>query len=97
MTLSAFCLTAPPPNVEKVVVTHNESSIALQWNKVDRMSTYRLEIEDGKHFNVTDNSGETVEYVISGLDPGRKYSFTLFTVTDKLRSSGRQFTAVTGR
>ncbi|MEQ2301243.1 hypothetical protein AMECASPLE_033864 [Ameca splendens] len=89
---------SPPLNVEKVdVVTQNESSITLQWNKVDGISTYRLEIGEGGHINVNDISGEPVVFVVSGLTAGRRYSFTLFTVLNGLYSSGYSFTAVTGR
>ncbi|MEQ2304924.1 hypothetical protein AMECASPLE_032248, partial [Ameca splendens] len=87
---------SPPLNVEKVdVVTQNESSITLQWNKVDGISTYRLEIREGGHMDVNDISGEPVVFVVSGLTAGRRYSFTLFTVLNGLYSSGYSFAAVT--
>ncbi|XP_047233435.1 receptor-type tyrosine-protein phosphatase H-like isoform X2 [Girardinichthys multiradiatus] len=89
-------ISSPSPlNVEKVdVVTQNESSITLQWNKFDDISTYRLEI-GGEHINMNGTSGEPVVLVASGLTAGRRYSFTLFTVLNELYSSGYSFTAVT--
>ncbi|XP_017274033.2 receptor-type tyrosine-protein phosphatase H isoform X3 [Kryptolebias marmoratus] len=98
-TTTATTTTKPPPgNVGNVtVVTQNESSITLQWEKVDNILTYiLLNINDDRTENVSASSeGTSVTHVVSGLEAGKKYNFTLYTVEDGLNSSGRNITAVT--
>ncbi|XP_014882006.1 receptor-type tyrosine-protein phosphatase H-like, partial [Poecilia latipinna] len=71
----------------------------LKWNKVDGISTYRLEYEvNGAPVseNINAAAGETfVQHVVSGLTAGTEYSFTLFTVLNGVSSSGFSFSAAT--
>ncbi|XP_041830468.1 receptor-type tyrosine-protein phosphatase H-like [Melanotaenia boesemani] len=92
---SVSAVTAPE-NVEKVEVKdQNETSITLSWTKVKDISTYILGY-DGTSTNVTaDHEDRSVQYVVSPLTAGTKYSFTLFTVFGGVHSSGRSVSAVT--
>ncbi|XP_042254372.1 receptor-type tyrosine-protein phosphatase eta-like isoform X7 [Thunnus maccoyii] len=83
-----------PRNAEEFKsVRQTETSITLQWNKVDDILNYIL-VFNGKEINVT-ASADQVTYTIPGLTSGTKYNFTLFTVFETVRSSGAKLTAVT--
>ncbi|KAK2820301.1 hypothetical protein Q5P01_023260 [Channa striata] len=76
-------------------VGQNETSITLQWKKVDGMVNYILEVNN-KETNVTGiEANEKVTYVVPELENGTKYNFTLFTEIGNVRSSGVSLTAVT--
>ncbi|XP_026011525.1 receptor-type tyrosine-protein phosphatase eta-like [Astatotilapia calliptera] len=86
---------APPDNVDRVdVTTQNENSITLTWNKVNNISTYILQ-----YGNITEDINKTEEgpivHVVTSLTAGTNYTFTLFTTSDGLNSSGYRFSAVT--
>ncbi|XP_027890241.1 receptor-type tyrosine-protein phosphatase H isoform X26 [Xiphophorus couchianus] len=91
-----FSAATAPENVESVsVITQNTSSITLQWDKVNSISTYKLQY-DSVTKNISDNSGETfVQHVVSDLTAGTEYSFTLFTEANGVNSSGLLFSAAT--
>uniref|UniRef100_A0A3B3XS88 protein-tyrosine-phosphatase n=1 Tax=Poecilia mexicana TaxID=48701 RepID=A0A3B3XS88_9TELE len=100
LTMSLFHLFSAPGNVESVsVVTQNTSSLTLRWDKVNSISTYKLEYEvNGAPVSedINDATGETfVQHVVSGLTDGTQYSFTLFTVLNGVSSSGFSFSAAT--
>ncbi|XP_028332597.1 receptor-type tyrosine-protein phosphatase H-like isoform X2 [Gouania willdenowi] len=95
-----FTAVTTPQNTENVsVLTQNESSITLQWNKVNNILTYTLRYEDNgdvKGDNITASSAEkSVKHVVSPLNAGRRYRFTIITKFEKLSSTGVNFTAVT--
>ncbi|XP_034020940.1 tenascin-X-like [Thalassophryne amazonica] len=73
----------------------NETSITLQWLHTKRTVSYIVQY-DGMEKNVSapDETGP-VNLTISSLRPGTKYSITLFTVSENIRSSGTSITAVT--
>ncbi|XP_067433235.1 receptor-type tyrosine-protein phosphatase H-like [Thunnus thynnus] len=75
-------------------VGQNETSITLQWNKVDDILNYTL-VFNGSEINVTASGKDQVTYIHSGLTSGTKYDFTLFTVFEYAKSSGVKLTAVT--
>ncbi|XP_014900334.1 receptor-type tyrosine-protein phosphatase H isoform X2 [Poecilia latipinna] len=96
----SFSAATAPGNVIKVeVVTQNTSSLTLKWDKVDGISTYRLEYEENGapvSENINDAAGETfVQHVVSGLTDGTEYSFSLFTELNGVSSSGFSFSAAT--
>ncbi|RVE59552.1 hypothetical protein OJAV_G00190000 [Oryzias javanicus] len=72
----------------------NETSISLEWSKVENISTYRLEYE-GKSENVTQSEDATVSHSITGLTSGKRYNITLFSVLDEDESDGTSIIAVT--
>ncbi|XP_050922375.1 receptor-type tyrosine-protein phosphatase H isoform X9 [Lates calcarifer] len=86
---------SPPPNAENFQWTgQNETSITLQWKKVENILNYTLVFGE-KDKNVTATAEDTVIDVVSGLTNAAKYNFTLYTVRDGVRSSGVSLTAVT--
>ncbi|XP_029977351.1 receptor-type tyrosine-protein phosphatase H-like [Sphaeramia orbicularis] len=88
-----------PPNVGAVSVkTQNETSVTLEWKKVENIQEYML------HYNSSDSlkiewipqpDENTVTHVVTELSPGNKYDFILFTVSEGLNSTGLTFTAAT--
>ncbi|XP_038157020.1 receptor-type tyrosine-protein phosphatase H-like [Cyprinodon tularosa] len=87
---------ANPADVRQVnMVRQNESSITLEWDKVDNILTYRLKMNGGDAIDVTGTADDIVNYVVSGLTAGTRYSFILYTVLHGISSSGYSFTAVT--
>ena len=86
-----------PLNVKEFKsVGQTETSITLQWNKVDDILNYTL-VFNGSEINVTASGKDQVTYIHSGLTSGTKYDFTLFTVFEYAKSSGVNLTAVTGK
>ena len=78
-------------------VGQTETSVTLQWNKVNGSLTYTLVSSSGE-INITASEGDQqVNHTISGLSSGTKYDFSLFTVFENIRSSGVNLTAVTGK
>ncbi|XP_032431086.1 receptor-type tyrosine-protein phosphatase H isoform X10 [Xiphophorus hellerii] len=93
-----FTEATAPENVENVSVeTQNTSSITLQWNKVNNISTYKLEYEenDDTVINNISNADDVVQHVVSNLTAGTEYNFTLFTEANGVSSSGLLFSAAT--
>ena len=77
-------------------VGQTETSITLQWNKVEDILNYTL-VFNRSEINVTASGKDQVTYTHSGLTSGTKYDFTLFTVFEYAKSSGVNLTAVTGK
>ncbi|XP_036936482.1 receptor-type tyrosine-protein phosphatase H-like isoform X3 [Acanthopagrus latus] len=96
----AFQAVTAPENVTGVeVLRQSENSITLMWDKVNNIPKYLLQYEDkgsSKVENITaSDSGTSVTHEVSSLTAGTKYSFTLFTVLEKVNSTGYMFQAVT--
>ncbi|KAK6329073.1 hypothetical protein J4Q44_G00010510 [Coregonus suidteri] len=94
-----FIAVTRPLSVDGVNVTgQNETSITLQWNKVNGTGiTYELQNTTGTNtiILVSDKS-EIVTYIVSPLTAGTKYEFTLFTLFEGVRSiDGSKLSAVT--
>ncbi|XP_068162058.1 receptor-type tyrosine-protein phosphatase H-like [Antennarius striatus] len=85
-----------PPNVKDIkTVTQNETSITLQWEKVNGILSYKLSFNGGE-INVTASAeNEKVTHTIPGLTSGTKYNFSVFALFKDIRSSGFHYTAVT--
>ncbi|XP_031417417.1 uncharacterized protein LOC116218795 [Clupea harengus] len=86
---------APPAVTLVNVKTRNETHIELEWTKVNNINTYALKSSDEPETPITGLDGNTVTHTVSSLSAGTKYSFTLFTVLEELRSTGFEFPAVT--
>ncbi|XP_039991340.1 receptor-type tyrosine-protein phosphatase H-like [Xiphias gladius] len=86
----------PPRNAEDFKsVGQSETSITLQWKKVNGILNYTLVYSEGE-INVTASAEhEQVTHTISDLTSGTKYGFSLFTVFENVRSSGINVTAFT--
>ena len=75
----------------------NETSITLQWNKVNNNISFVLQF-NGTETSISAPHGDgPVTHTVSSLSAGTKYTFTLFSVFENVRSSGEQLTAVTGK
>ncbi|XP_077359355.1 receptor-type tyrosine-protein phosphatase H-like isoform X2 [Festucalex cinctus] len=85
-----FAPTAPVNAKGLKSIQRNTSSITLQWEKVENVN-YTIVFDDIEE----DVGAQEVTRTITGLASGTQYLFTLFTVFEKIRSSGRNLTAVT--
>ncbi|XP_056885193.1 receptor-type tyrosine-protein phosphatase H-like isoform X4 [Takifugu flavidus] len=93
--ISFSAATAPRNSNWFKSISQNESSITLQWEKVDGILDYRL-VFSREQINVSANvSQEQVTHVVSGLTNGTKYSFSVFAVFENIQSSGTELTAAT--
>ncbi|KAM6898595.1 receptor-type tyrosine-protein phosphatase H-like [Lycodopsis pacificus] len=93
--VNTTAFTAPPDAGGFKSVGQSETSITLQWNKVKDILDYTL-LHSGGEINVAASVGqEPVTHTILALTSGTKYSFTLFTVFEKVRSSGVKHDAPT--
>ncbi|XP_039472537.1 receptor-type tyrosine-protein phosphatase H-like [Oreochromis aureus] len=96
-----FIAVTAPKNVQTVTVTQNENSITLTWDKVNDLLTYILQYDSGNivigknDMGGYTTSGASVTCVVSSLEAGTNYSFTLFTVFENVNSSGYNFSAPT--
>lgn len=99
MKLSTLCLSAPVKDVK--VLAQTDISITLMWEKAENISTYFLEYVDKgslKVDNISASNQETsVTHVVTPLEAGKIYNFTLFTTLNGVNSTGYPFSAVTGR
>ncbi|XP_061823681.1 receptor-type tyrosine-protein phosphatase H-like [Nerophis lumbriciformis] len=90
----------PPDNVQEVTVQEqSETSITLQWEKLNNISTYFLQygLHGGeKEERVNASSGQLlVKHVVTHLTAGRKYQFRLISELMGANSSGYIFSAPT--
>ncbi|CAJ1087236.1 receptor-type tyrosine-protein phosphatase H-like isoform X1 [Xyrichtys novacula] len=91
-----FTVVTAPGDAEKFnVAGQNETSITLQWEKVDGLPDYTVMFNENKE-NINSPGGDSmVTFTASGLQSGTKYEFRVFTVFENVTSSGVTFTAVT--
>ncbi|KAG9283552.1 receptor-type tyrosine-protein phosphatase H-like [Astyanax mexicanus] len=93
-----FTSVTTPSSVNSVSVkSRSENGLTLQWNKVNNSSSYSYRLNyDGININISGSEGgSVVNYTVSSLSPGTKYTFTLYTVFEEVESSGFNFTSVT--
>ncbi|XP_048089987.1 tyrosine-protein phosphatase 10D-like, partial [Alosa alosa] len=94
-----FSAVTVPSDVTQVnVVTRSETHLQLEWSKVNNDNNYNYILRDSNGAEVDiagSDAGTTVKHTVSSLSAGTNYSFTLFTVFDGVRSTGRTFSAVT--
>lgn len=92
-----FSVSAPPNAGNLSVGGQNETSITLQWNKVNNNVSFILQF-NGTEANISAPVGDgPVTQTVSSLSAGTEYTFTLFSVFRNIRSSGVNITAVTGK
>ncbi|XP_078792379.1 uncharacterized protein LOC144987173 [Oryzias latipes] len=73
----------------------NETSITLLWNPVNSSVSFVLQF-NGTELNISAPAGSgPATYTFSSLTPATKYTFTLFSVFENVRSSGISIDAVT--
>ncbi|XP_054907141.1 receptor-type tyrosine-protein phosphatase H-like [Poeciliopsis prolifica] len=91
-----ICYKPIPPNPGGFrASTQDESSITLQWNKINNNTSFILQF-NGTETNISAPDGDgPVNYTVSSLTAGTKYTFTLFSVLDGVRSSGVELTTAT--
>ncbi|XP_027894851.1 receptor-type tyrosine-protein phosphatase H-like [Xiphophorus couchianus] len=85
-----------PRNAEGLTKSgQDESSITLQWNKINNSTNFVLQFNGRETFIRAPDGDGPVIHTISSLAAGTRYSFSLFSVFENVRSSGVQLTAVT--
>uniref|UniRef100_A0A3Q1CLQ0 Uncharacterized protein n=1 Tax=Amphiprion ocellaris TaxID=80972 RepID=A0A3Q1CLQ0_AMPOC len=91
-----ICFTTIPPNAEGFrTIAQLETSIALQWNKVNDNVGFILQF-NGSETNFIAPAGDgPITHAVSSLTAGTFYTFTLFSVFKNVRSSGVNITAAT--
>ncbi|XP_077962598.1 receptor-type tyrosine-protein phosphatase H-like isoform X1 [Gasterosteus aculeatus] len=94
--VNAAAVTAPPNTDSFQSIGQNETSITLQWNQVNTNVSFVLKF-NGTERNISEPVNGPVIYTVSSLTPGTKYTFTLFSVFESVRSSGVNTAAVTGK
>ncbi|KAI4900015.1 hypothetical protein NFI96_005109 [Prochilodus magdalenae] len=94
-----FSAVTMPVSVPRVNVTQrNENYLVLSWEKVKSNNiSYILNHTNGTETLIadSDNNSSEVTFTVTSLSPGTKYTFTLYTVFDGVRSRGLKFSAVT--
>ncbi|XP_039472732.1 receptor-type tyrosine-protein phosphatase eta-like [Oreochromis aureus] len=87
---SGYNFSAPtvPPVVPWVSVTERfTNSITLEWENMKKAWQYQLQINGRVSDSVSDVSSDTVRKVVTSLQPGTEYDFSLTTVFAGLRST----------
>ncbi|XP_032438599.1 uncharacterized protein LOC116732488 [Xiphophorus hellerii] len=96
LSLPFVCYKPIPPNAEGFTASaQNESSITLQWNKININTSFVLQFDGVETFISAPDGDGPVTHIVSFLTPGTNYTFTLFSVLDNVRSSGVSITAAT--
>ncbi|KAK5606375.1 hypothetical protein CRENBAI_022216 [Crenichthys baileyi] len=73
----------------------DETSITLQWNKVNNNTSFVLQFNGTETFISSPDGDGPVTHTVSSLTAATRYTFTLFSVFENVRSSGVQLPAVT--
>ncbi|XP_039869474.1 receptor-type tyrosine-protein phosphatase H-like [Simochromis diagramma] len=93
--VSITAVTAPSNAQNLISSGQNETSITLQWNKVNNNVSFVLQF-NGTETNISAPAGNgPVNHTVSSLTAGTQYTFTLYSVFENVRSSGVSITAVT--
>lgn len=94
--ISATLSISVPQNTDSFRITgQSETSISLQWNKVNNNS-FILQY-DGVNITIAaSNASGPVNHTISNLTAGTRYTFIVYTVFENITSSGVNVSAVTG-
>nr|XP_040032054.1 receptor-type tyrosine-protein phosphatase H-like isoform X3 [Gasterosteus aculeatus aculeatus] len=88
-------VTAPGDAKGLKTLGQTETSITLQWEKVNDILQYKL-VFNGKPISINaSGEGDYVNHTLSNLTCGTRYNFTLFTLFDQLNSMGVNSNAVT--
>ncbi|XP_014831773.1 PREDICTED: tenascin-R-like [Poecilia mexicana] len=73
----------------------DESSITLQWSKINNSTSFVLQFNGIQTFIRAPDGDGPVIHTVSFLTAGTRYTFTLYSVFENIRSSGVQLEAVT--
>lgn len=73
-----------------------ETSITLQWNKVNDNVSFILVIDGRQRATVEPSEEETVTYTMSNLTAATTHTFLLFSVLEGVFSSGVNLSVSTG-
>ncbi|XP_026008289.1 receptor-type tyrosine-protein phosphatase H-like [Astatotilapia calliptera] len=93
--VSITAVTAPSNAQNLISSGQNETSITLQWNKVNNNVSFVLQF-NGTETSISAPAGNGPEnHTVSSLTAGTQYTFTLYSVFENVRSSGVSITAVT--
>ncbi|XP_026008240.1 tenascin-X-like [Astatotilapia calliptera] len=93
--VSITAVTAPSNAQNLISSGQNETSITLQWNKVNNNVSFVLQF-NGTETSISAPAGNgPVNQTVSSLTAGTQYTFTLYSVFENVRSSGVSITAVT--
>ncbi|XP_014878439.1 uncharacterized protein LOC106940263 isoform X2 [Poecilia latipinna] len=96
LSLPFVCYKPIPPNAEGFTASaQDESSITLQWNKINNSTSFVLQFNGVETFISAPVADGPVTHTVSSLSPATNYTFTLFSVLDNIRSSGISITAAT--
>ncbi|XP_028330412.1 C-type mannose receptor 2-like [Gouania willdenowi] len=93
VTLTAF--TAPSNTDVFRTAAQNETSITLQWNKINNNVSFILQLDQREMLIAAPDEDKPVTYTVSSLAAGNLYSFVLYSVFENIRSSGTTLAAFT--
>ncbi|XP_062415949.1 receptor-type tyrosine-protein phosphatase H-like isoform X3 [Pungitius pungitius] len=89
-------VTAPCNAEDLKSVNQTETSITLQWKKVDNILNYKLVVNGERKESATGSMEEEyVTHKISNLTCGTRHNFTLFTEFENITSTGVNYSAPT--
>uniref|UniRef100_A0A096M0D2 Fibronectin type-III domain-containing protein n=1 Tax=Poecilia formosa TaxID=48698 RepID=A0A096M0D2_POEFO len=87
--------TAPPNPTGLVSLNETESSITLQWNRVNNVNSFILQFNGNERRIAAPAGNGPVTHTVSSLSAETKYTFRLFSEFENIRSSGVQLIAGT--
>ncbi|MED6243610.1 hypothetical protein ATANTOWER_023401, partial [Ataeniobius toweri] len=95
-SLPFICYKPILPNAEGFRASEqNGTSITLEWKKIGNITSFVLQF-NGIEINISAQHGDgQLNHTVSSLTAGTKYTFTLFSVFDSVRSSGVSIIAAT--
>ncbi|MEQ2223253.1 hypothetical protein ILYODFUR_034832, partial [Ilyodon furcidens] len=93
--VSIIAATAPENAEAFQSSAQDETSITLQWNKVNNNTSFLLQFNGTKTFISSPDGDGPVTHTVSSLIARTRYTFTLFSVFESIRSSGVRIPAVT--
>ncbi|XP_036002507.1 tenascin-like [Fundulus heteroclitus] len=94
VTIAAVTAPQSPENFRPA--TQDETSITLQWNKINNNVSFVLQFNGTETIIRAPDGHEPVTHTVSSLTARTKYTFSLFSVFENVRSSGVSITAATG-
>lgn len=100
LSLPSAPLLVPPDVTHMDIISYSETHLVLEWPKVNNNNEYSyvLQYWNGTEISISGSgAGRTVTHTVTSLSAGSRYSFTVFTVFEGLRSLGYPIPAITGR
>ncbi|KAG7317792.1 hypothetical protein KOW79_018827 [Hemibagrus wyckioides] len=90
-TANNITTVTTPQNITKISVKNfGETSLILEWNKVNDNTLYNYRLSyNSKNVSISgSNEGSVVTYIVTDLTAGTEYIFTLYTVFKEAESRG---------